>query len=234
MKMWYNGVAISLVAALGACSHMSPMTGGSSQSTSQAPQPTAMEQAPPISPQLVKKVQSQLKNEGFYKRGAVDGIYGSRTESAVRSFQQDHNMEATGQLNLPTLHALNVVGEPSSTTNNTGSSMNGAGSSSNDTGSSSNNTGSSMNGAGSSTNNSPASTNTGSTMNNNGQSMDNTYPGATKSHPGAAVNVPAASTENNGSTTNNNGSTTNNGAPQPMNNNQSPPPANNTGTPPAR
>ena len=59
---------------------------------------------------MVKQVQSKLRDDGYYKQGAVDGVWGSGTEYAVRSFQHDHNLSSNGQLDVPTLQALNVSG----------------------------------------------------------------------------------------------------------------------------
>lgn len=59
--------------------------------------------------QVVRQVQEKLKQEG-YQVGPVDGIWGPKTQSAVREFQQAEGLEATGQLNQQTLAALEVQG----------------------------------------------------------------------------------------------------------------------------
>jgi len=46
-----------------------------------------------------------LQQQGMYK-GNVDGVWGPETENAVRGYQRDHGMMATGALNAPTLAAL--------------------------------------------------------------------------------------------------------------------------------
>ena len=105
MKMMRLGIAIGLLAGLGACSDM---MGGKS---SGAPRATAATQ-PTVAPDMVRQVQAKLRDGGYYKQGSVDGVWGSGTEAAVRSFQQDHNMSASGQLDVPTLQALNLAGGP--------------------------------------------------------------------------------------------------------------------------
>jgi peptidoglycan hydrolase-like protein with peptidoglycan-binding domain len=104
MGTWRYGIAVSLLAGLGACSNMM----GSSNSTSK---PVAMTQ-PTVAPDMVKQVQSKLRDGGYYKLGAVDGVWGTGTETAVRSFQKDHNLGSSGQLDVPTLQALNVANGP--------------------------------------------------------------------------------------------------------------------------
>jgi peptidoglycan hydrolase-like protein with peptidoglycan-binding domain len=102
MKTWRYGIAVGLLAGLGACSNM--MGGGSG-----ATRPVATTQ-PTVAPEMVRQVQSKLRDDGYYKQGPVDGVWGSGTETAVRSFQHDHNLGSSGQLDVPTLQALNVAG----------------------------------------------------------------------------------------------------------------------------
>jgi peptidoglycan hydrolase-like protein with peptidoglycan-binding domain len=104
MRNLRYGIAVGLLAGLGACSNMM----GSSNSS---PAPVAMTQ-PTVAPDMVKQVQSKLHDGGYYKQGPVDGVWGSGTESAVRSFQKDHNLGSSGQLDVPTLQALNVTSGP--------------------------------------------------------------------------------------------------------------------------
>ena len=95
------GAASLGVLSLGACSNM---TGGSQGThTAAATQPT-------VAPEMVRQVQSKLRDGGYYKQGTVDGVWGSGTEAAVRSFQHDHNLSSNGQLDVPTLQALNLAG----------------------------------------------------------------------------------------------------------------------------
>ncbi|MBR3293488.1 MAG: spore cortex-lytic enzyme [Oscillospiraceae bacterium] len=55
----------------------------------------------------VTQIQTRLKNWGYYE-GSVDGIYGSRTERAVRYFQQKNGLTVDGQAGPQTLAALGL------------------------------------------------------------------------------------------------------------------------------
>lgn len=57
--------------------------------------------------ETVRQVQQKLNNEGF-QAGPVDGIWGPKTQSAVKNFQQKKGIEATGQLDEKTLAELDV------------------------------------------------------------------------------------------------------------------------------
>ena len=65
---------------------------------------------PPVGEQLVRNVQDKLRAKGI-DAGPVDGIWGPRTHAGLREFQQDEGLDATGQLNPPTLAALGIPGE---------------------------------------------------------------------------------------------------------------------------
>ena len=55
----------------------------------------------------VTEIQTRLKAWGYYD-GAVDGVYGSRTEAAVRWFQRQNGLSADGQAGPQTLAALGL------------------------------------------------------------------------------------------------------------------------------
>ena len=55
----------------------------------------------------VTEIQRRLKDWGYYD-GAVDGVYGSRTEAAVRWFQRANGLSADGQAGTQTLAALGL------------------------------------------------------------------------------------------------------------------------------
>jgi N-acetylmuramoyl-L-alanine amidase len=59
----------------------------------------------------VSEIQTRLKNWGYYD-GAVDGVYGSQTEKAVRWFQRKNGLQVDGQVGNLTLAALGM--QPSS------------------------------------------------------------------------------------------------------------------------
>lgn len=95
--------------------------------------------APALSTDMVRRVQSNLQRNGYYTESNVDGIWGKGTESALIAFQRDNNLNASGRLDQPTLQALNVVGgqmgasgmggtsgmQGTGTTQNTGTMQNG-------------------------------------------------------------------------------------------------------------
>ena len=56
---------------------------------------------------VVAQVQTRLKNWGYYF-GVVDGVYGSKTEEAVRYFQRKNGLAADGQVGNATLAALGL------------------------------------------------------------------------------------------------------------------------------
>jgi N-acetylmuramoyl-L-alanine amidase len=63
--------------------------------------------------QVVSQIQTRLKNWGYYS-GAVDGVYGSRTEEAVRWFQRRNGLAPDGQVGNLTLAALGMTPSDSS------------------------------------------------------------------------------------------------------------------------
>jgi peptidoglycan hydrolase-like protein with peptidoglycan-binding domain len=58
---------------------------------------------------MVREVQSRLSDGGYYQLGAIDGIWGTGTETAVKNFQRDHDLGTSGKLDVPTLQALNLT-----------------------------------------------------------------------------------------------------------------------------
>ena len=57
----------------------------------------------------VRQVQTALQNRG-YDPGTVDGIYGEKTEAAVRQFQRDQGLTVDGIAGPATLKALGLTG----------------------------------------------------------------------------------------------------------------------------
>ena len=55
----------------------------------------------------VRQIQTKLKQWGYYS-GAVDGIYGSGTEKAVRYFQKKNGLTVDGKCGAQTLAALGI------------------------------------------------------------------------------------------------------------------------------
>jgi phage tail tape-measure protein len=56
---------------------------------------------------VVRSAQEALNNKG-YNVGAVDGVWGPNTESAVRQFQQAQGLQQSGRLDQQTLSALGI------------------------------------------------------------------------------------------------------------------------------
>lgn len=56
----------------------------------------------------VSQIQQKLTDWGYYS-GDVDGVYGSRTESAVKAFQRDNGLTADGKAGSATLAALGIA-----------------------------------------------------------------------------------------------------------------------------
>lgn len=57
----------------------------------------------------VKQIQTKLKNWGYYS-GSVDGVYGSGTEQAVKSFQRKNGLTVDGKVGPATQKALGISG----------------------------------------------------------------------------------------------------------------------------
>jgi len=63
----------------------------------------------------LRKVQQSLNDQG-YDAGKVDGKWGPKTEAAVKKFQGDHNIEASGHIDAQTITALGITQPAPSTT----------------------------------------------------------------------------------------------------------------------
>ena len=61
----------------------------------------------------VRQIQTKLKNWGYYS-GSVDGIYGSATLSAVKSFQKKNGLTVDGIAGMKTLQAMGIYNSSSS------------------------------------------------------------------------------------------------------------------------
>lgn len=55
---------------------------------------------------VVRQLQQRLRTEGFYS-GAIDGIFGSQTEAAVRKAQAENNLTVDGIVGPATWRAIN-------------------------------------------------------------------------------------------------------------------------------
>ena len=66
--------------------------------------------------EVVSQIQTKLKNWGYYS-GSVDGVYGSKTVEAVKSFQKKNGLTVDGICGTNTLAALGL-GSGASTSSN--------------------------------------------------------------------------------------------------------------------
>ncbi len=56
---------------------------------------------------VVTQIQQKLSDWGYY-RGSIDGVYGSRTEAAVRWFQEKNGLTVDGKAGAQTLRAMGI------------------------------------------------------------------------------------------------------------------------------
>jgi peptidoglycan hydrolase-like protein with peptidoglycan-binding domain len=76
--------------------------------TQQAALPPPMPPADTLQPSSVRAIQDRLHSLGFYP-GAVDGVWGQSTQSAVQQFQQNRGLQPNGQLNPATISAMGLA-----------------------------------------------------------------------------------------------------------------------------
>ncbi len=69
----------------------------------------------------VRTIQEKLKRWGYYS-GSVDGIYGSQTVSAVKSFQKKNGLTVDGIAGIQTLKAMGITSSSSSSSSSNNSS----------------------------------------------------------------------------------------------------------------
>lgn len=63
------------------------------------------QQEPQLSQQFIRQLQRRLQQQGAYQ-GQPNGEWDQETTDAVEQFQQDHNIQPTGQIDGATLMAL--------------------------------------------------------------------------------------------------------------------------------
>jgi peptidoglycan hydrolase-like protein with peptidoglycan-binding domain len=95
-----------------------------SQSSQQRPGSPGNQQAQAQSPELVKQAQQALKDKGL-NAGPVDGQWGPQTQQAVKAYQQQNQIQATGELDRQTLASLGIGQSASAGSSSTGSSSSG-------------------------------------------------------------------------------------------------------------
>jgi peptidoglycan hydrolase-like protein with peptidoglycan-binding domain len=79
---------------------------------SSRPEPSAPD-LPLSSPEMVKRAQAALRDQGYYE-GEADGVMNSRTSSALRTYQREHKLPETGDLDPQTAKSLGIVGAAAS------------------------------------------------------------------------------------------------------------------------
>jgi len=85
---------------------------GSNPDSSAAAQPAATDSGsdqPLSSPEMIRRAQSALKDQGYYE-GDISGVMTPRTSNAIRSYQRDHQLNQTGDLDPATARSLGIVG----------------------------------------------------------------------------------------------------------------------------
>jgi peptidoglycan hydrolase-like protein with peptidoglycan-binding domain len=112
-------LALSSVAVLPACSMFGDENSRSSRASYPSQSYAAAPSASELTPDTTQQVQQKLQQQGLYT-GRVDGVWGPATEGAVRSYQQQHNLNATGKLDPDTIAALDMATNPNAG-QNTGS-----------------------------------------------------------------------------------------------------------------
>jgi peptidoglycan hydrolase-like protein with peptidoglycan-binding domain len=64
---------------------------------------------PLSSPEMLRRAQLVLKEQGYYE-GQADGVMTSRTSIALKSYQREHNLSETGDLDPQTAKSLGIIG----------------------------------------------------------------------------------------------------------------------------
>ncbi|HVF89318.1 MAG TPA: peptidoglycan-binding protein [Blastocatellia bacterium] len=81
-----------------------------SDSAPDAEMPEAAEENLPLSSsEMVRRAQVELKNQGYYE-GQADGAMSPRTANALKAYQQEHNLQVTGDLDPRTAASLGITG----------------------------------------------------------------------------------------------------------------------------
>lgn len=69
--------------------------------------------------ETIKQIQQKLKNWGYYE-GEVDGIFGYKTETAVKKFQEKNGLKVDGKVGNQTFAALGMSSSSSSSGGSSG------------------------------------------------------------------------------------------------------------------
>jgi peptidoglycan hydrolase-like protein with peptidoglycan-binding domain len=82
-------------------------TGQASREAVPPSSPSTSSNVPTPSRDTVMSAQRQLQQSGLYK-GSIDGRLGPQTQAAIRQYQQNNNLNVTGQLDQPTMSKLGI------------------------------------------------------------------------------------------------------------------------------
>jgi Putative peptidoglycan binding domain/Curli production assembly/transport component CsgG len=85
-----------------------PSSGDGAEPKTETPSTGAGARTPQPDPGVVRDVQRKLQRLGF-PPGPVDGVWGGKTEEAVKSFQRAHDLKPTGAVDQQLLAALDAA-----------------------------------------------------------------------------------------------------------------------------
>jgi hypothetical protein len=84
-------------------------SGPPSANSGEANQPDA--DLPLTSPEMISRAQVALRDQGYYE-GQIDGNLSPRTQNSIKTYQHDHQLPETGNLDQPTAQSLGILGGP--------------------------------------------------------------------------------------------------------------------------
>ncbi len=73
--------------------------------------------------EIVRQIQTKLKNWGYYT-GSVDGVFGAKTTTAVKSFQKKNGLTQDGVVGQKTASAMGITLSSTSSSGSSGSATN--------------------------------------------------------------------------------------------------------------
>lgn len=77
------------------------------------PEPAPAEPLPLSSPQMIRRAQEALRDEGYYE-GDIDGNMTPRLSASLKLYQKENGLVETGELNPETAKKLGILGVPAS------------------------------------------------------------------------------------------------------------------------
>src|SRR4051812_4854940 len=100
-----NMVTIGFVFTLVAQAHAHGTSGSGASAKSSQHSSSGQSASAAMDDESIRHAQEQLSSKGFYT-SKVDGKVGPKTRSAIRQFQEQHDLPPTGQLDQQTMSAL--------------------------------------------------------------------------------------------------------------------------------